>query len=283
MALLRLLTRCPPPTASHVVLPRRPCTLLRPQLLRKSLPQQAFRQRTFASAPSPRTPVTKPAGPRPTSGSSSARLGQDTELPERLLIYHAGTGRITFLAFLKVTTVFSAAFFCLVAAPSWIRSGEEELLTIASKIAFGVTPLLFVAYTSASYATYIYLRLPLYARQSRAVLERYVRTLPAQAQLEIGTMGLAGRPRVTLVSVSDLRPASGRLGTVNFDRDVSALAARRKWHHYRPVGKFLLPDAAGAKTSGATGGGGRGSGNNRYGVKDGWVWDVIRASLDKRK
>ena len=39
-------------------------------------------------------------------------------------MYHAGTGRTTFLACLKVTTLFSFAFFTFVAAPGYLASGE---------------------------------------------------------------------------------------------------------------------------------------------------------------
>ncbi|KAF6842835.1 hypothetical protein CMUS01_02700 [Colletotrichum musicola] len=304
MLLLRILTRAPPPTA-HILPGLRSCTL-RPQLFRKSLPQLSLR-RTFASAPGPRpaaasTPKSAGSGP----GASGARGGFSTpkapELPPKLLIYHAGTGRIAFLAFLKITTVFSAAFFCLVALPSWIRSGEDVAASIAkaltghprpqwrpwtdtSSASCGIFPLVFVAYTSASFVNYVYLRLPPYARQSRAVLERYVRTLPPNAQLEIGTMGLAGRPRAALTSPADLRrvPADAgilktRSGTVNFERDVSALMAQRKWHQYRPASFFHLPEPEEGKRPSSSS-----SRTRSRGVKDGWVWNIVYESLNKRK
>ncbi|KAF6837718.1 hypothetical protein CPLU01_02827 [Colletotrichum plurivorum] len=281
MLLLRILTRAPPP-AAHILPGLRPCTL-RPQLFRKSLPQLSLR-RTFASAPGPRPAAAsnpKSAGSGP--GASGAR-GGSPELPPKLLIYHAGTGRIAFLAFLKITTVFSAAFFCLVALPSWIRSGEDVVASIA-KSSCGIFPLVFVAYTSASFVNYVYLRLPPYARQSRAVLERYVRTLPPNAQLEIGTMGLAGRPRAALTSPADLRrvPADAgilktRVGTVNFERDISALMAQRKWHQYRPASFFHLPEPEEGKRPSSSS-----SRARSRGVKDGWVWNIVYESLNKRK
>ncbi|KAF6820753.1 hypothetical protein CSOJ01_00597 [Colletotrichum sojae] len=304
MLLLRILTRAPPP-AAHILPGLRSCTL-RPQLFRKSLPQLSLR-RTFASAPGPRpaaasTPKSAGSGP----GASGARGGSTPkapELPPKLLIYHAGTGRIAFLAFLKITTVFSAAFFCLVALPSWIRSGEDVVASIAKgrsrpvssltghpppprpQASCGIFPLVFVAYTSASFVNYVYLRLPPYARQSRAVLERYVRTLPPNAQLEIGTMGLAGRPRAALTSPAELRrvPADAgilktRAGTVNFERDVSALMAQRKWHQYRPASFFHLPEPEEGKRPSSSS-----SRARSRGVKDGWVWNIVYESLNKRK
>ncbi|GKT64535.1 paired amphipathic helix protein [Colletotrichum tofieldiae] len=225
----------------------------------------------------------------PTCRSTSADHAP-TELPERLLIYHAGTGRTAFLAFWKITSVFSCAFFCLVAAPSYIRAEDKTLTQAAGLAACGIIPLLFVAYTSAPFVTYIYLRLPPYARQSRALLERYVRTLPPTAQLELGTMGLATRPRTTLVSAADLRPVSPeaaggslatRFGLVTHVRDVSALMAKRKWHHYRPVSQFGIREDL-ASGGGAKSGGGGGKGAS-HGVKDGWVWNIVRESLGKRR
>jgi hypothetical protein len=54
-------------------------------------------------------------------------------LPEQLVIYHAGTGRIVFLAFLKITTVVTCAFFCLVAAPGYARAEKPYWQTAGCK------------------------------------------------------------------------------------------------------------------------------------------------------
>lgn len=45
-------------------------------------------------------------------------------VPERLLIYHAGTPRTTFLACLKVTTLFGLAFFTFLVAPAYIVASK---------------------------------------------------------------------------------------------------------------------------------------------------------------
>ena len=47
--------------------------------------------------------------------------------PERLLIYHAGTGRSVFLGCLRVTTIFVFAFFTLVVAPTHLYAENEPL------------------------------------------------------------------------------------------------------------------------------------------------------------
>ena len=44
------------------------------------------------------------------------------EIAEKLLIYHGGTGRTTFLAMIKVTTLFVSAFFCFAVVPSYVKA-----------------------------------------------------------------------------------------------------------------------------------------------------------------
>lgn len=54
------------------------------------------------------------------------------ELPERLIIYHGGTGRTTFMAMLKITTLFLGAFFCGIVAPSYVKAEKPEWVTASS-------------------------------------------------------------------------------------------------------------------------------------------------------
>lgn len=49
-----------------------------------------------------------------------------TDVAERLLIYHAGTGRITFLAMVKVTTLFLGAFFTFIVVPGYVKAEKPE-------------------------------------------------------------------------------------------------------------------------------------------------------------
>ncbi|GJD02914.1 hypothetical protein ColKHC_11739 [Colletotrichum higginsianum] len=262
MSLIRLIIRTAPPTTQSI--PSLRLFTLRP-LLRKSLQprQPCSPRRPFASAapnPAPRTATSNPTG-----AGGSARTGNPR------------TGRTAFLAFWKITSVFSCAFFCLVAAPSYIRAEDKTLVQATGLAACGIIPLLFVAYTSAPFVTYIYLRLPPYARQSRALLERYVRTLPPTAQLEIGTMGLATRPRTTLVTAADLRPVtSGAAGGASQRVSASSRTSATSPRSRRSFG--IREDIA------TSGGGSKSSGKGAsYGVKDGWVWTIVRESLGKRK
>lgn len=54
-----------------------------------------------------------------------------TEIPERLIIYHAGTGRITFLAMLKLTSLLLGAFFTFLVVPSYVKA-EKPMAEIAA-------------------------------------------------------------------------------------------------------------------------------------------------------
>ncbi|KAM0335313.1 hypothetical protein ACHAQA_000358 [Verticillium albo-atrum] len=264
MALFRLFAfRLTPTGLRQASIPLR-SSALRP-LLRRAL-HQARSYSAPASKPTPAsrissTPLNKPGAP---------------PIPEHLFIYHAGTSRITFLALWKITSLFTFAFFTLIAAPSYARrapatpdpadpNARAKAYAQAAGLALcGLIPLTYVAYTTAPFVTFIYLRLPPNARASRQALERFVRAgPPASTQLELLTMGLATRPRSAITTVGGLRPVTRRLGLVNYERDVTGLAARRAWHQYRPVAQFGVRVA------------------NSKGVKDAWVWDAVKPLLGK--
>ncbi|KAF0326633.1 hypothetical protein GQ607_006251 [Colletotrichum asianum] len=283
MSLLRLtLTRSPAP-ATHFLPALRSCPL-RPQLLRKSLPPHSLRRPFASSAPPPRSHGSGTAATTPTASKpATASPGSTPQLlPERLLVYQAGTGRIGFVAGLKITTIFVAAVFALVWEPAMLRSDDVSVAQITAASTCALIPFAYVAYFSAPFVTHVFLRLPPAARSSRALLERYVRALPATAQLEVGTLGLAGRPRATLVSAADLRavPADAgfretRARLVTHTRDVADLMARKKWYHYRPVSLFGLPAREAGRASKSSG--------YRNAAKDAWVYDIIRPMLGQRR
>ncbi|KAK7983762.1 hypothetical protein PG990_012473 [Apiospora arundinis] len=160
--------------------------------------------------------------------------------PERLCIYHAGTGRVTFLACLKLSTIFVFAFFGFVVTPTYIEKtgwGDTTLRTVAA----AVGPLLIVGYLTSPFVSFMHLRLPPFARVSEEALRSFIRRLPAQAQtteLDITTMSVIAKPRVSKVKLSDLRPANQRFGIVNYVRDTTAENATRKWYNFSAVGKF---------------------------------------------
>lgn len=283
MSLLRFTLTRPPAPATHFLPALRSCPL-RARLLRKSLPPQSLRRPFASSAPPPRshgsgTAATTPTASKPATASSGST---PQLLPERLLVYQAGTGRIGFVAGLKITTIFVAAVFALVWEPAMLRSDDVSVAQITAASTCALIPFAYVAYFSGPFVTHVFLRLPPAARSSRALLERYVRALPATAQLEVGTLGLAGRPRATLVSAADLRPVPADAGfretrarLVTHTRDVAGLMARKKWYHYRPVSLFGLPAKEAGRASKSSG--------YRNAAKDAWVYDIIRPMLGKRR
>jgi hypothetical protein len=127
----------------------------------------------------------------------------------------------------------------------------------------GFIPITFVAYTTAPLVSFLHMYIPAVARVSRTNLERFVKSLPPTARLEVTTLSLIGKPRVSYLEAKDLFPSRARLGVANFSRDTAAENARRKWYMYRAVGDFSL------------------QGGNR-GVKEGWIWDELRRRVERK-
>ncbi|KAK3300522.1 uncharacterized protein B0H64DRAFT_17600 [Chaetomium fimeti] len=191
-----------------------------------------------------------------------------TVYPERLIIYHAGTARTTFIACLKVTTLFVFGFFDMIMTPAYITAGQP-LLNTAGVALCGLIPAAYVAWSTTPFVAAVHLHLPPYARWSRAILERFARTAPPNTRLDVTTMSLIGKPRVSSMVLSDLRPAPpasarARLGTVNFVRDTALADAQRKWWRFRAVANFNVQE--GVEDT----------------VKTGWVWRDVREGIVKR-
>ncbi|OIW24092.1 hypothetical protein CONLIGDRAFT_624444 [Coniochaeta ligniaria NRRL 30616] len=192
--------------------------------------------------------------------------GRKYAYPEHLVIYHAGTGRTTFLACLKLTTIFIFVFFGLVVTPAYVKS-DHPLWQAGGVFLCGLIPLLTVAYTTSPFVTNIHIKLPVFARQSRVLLERWAKSgIPASTPLQITTMSFIGKPRVSSLTVGDLVPVRQRLGLVNYLRgDVEEENARRKWYMFRAVGKFNVTPGGGKR------------------VNSGFVWGVVEGQVAGRE
>jgi len=173
-----------------------------------------------------------------TAASASKKAGQRTLYPERLIIYHAGTGRTVFLGCLKVTTIFIFSFFCLVIAPTHFYAEEQPKWIAGAVMLSGIIPMVSVAYISGPFVNYIHLRLPAFARGSREMLLRYSKMLPKDAEIDITTMNFIGKPRVTRMKVADLYPVKQRLGMANYARDTTKINAERLWWMGKAVRQF---------------------------------------------
>jgi hypothetical protein len=137
----------------------------------------------------------------------------------------------------------------------------------------GIVPIFFVGYITSPFVTHIYIHLPPYARTSRPILERFVKTLPPTTPLTLATMSAISKPRYSSVQAGDLSPVRRRFGLVNYVRDTTEENAQRKWYMFRAVGKFYVQDA-------------KPTTRVRYQKKkdkvDGWIWDSIKERIDSR-
>lgn len=183
--------------------------------------------------------------------------------PEYLNIYHAGTGRAIFLSVLKLTTIFVFVFFCIVAAPSYIIA-NEPLYKTAWVVGCGVIPITYVVYCTSPFVTSIRVRLPPFARGSAEALKRFARGAPPTTPLDVSTLSFIGKPRVSSVTLGELRPVRRRFGLVNYSRDTAAINAKRKWWRFRAVREFNIQTGNDART------------------KAGWVWRDFAGALEKR-
>ncbi|KAI0810392.1 hypothetical protein GGR55DRAFT_137582 [Xylaria sp. FL0064] len=183
-----------------------------------------------------KTTSTKTAGPEAT---------QRNLLRPRYCVYHAGTFKIIFLAWMKLSTLFIFAFFSFIVTPAYY---EKEGLspTVARTALCAIAPLVFVAYITSPFVSFIHVRLPPFARQSAAMVQRYLANIPMDAELEITTMSFIAKPRTSVVKLSELVPVNKRFGIVNIARDTAAENAARKWYMFRAVGDFYVPKANGS-------------------------------------
>ncbi|KAI1334103.1 hypothetical protein F5Y15DRAFT_313405 [Xylariaceae sp. FL0016] len=181
--------------------------------------------------------------------------------PERLCVYHAGTGRVTFLACLKLSTLFIFVFFGFVVTPAYYQK-EGLSLTVARTTLSAIVPVVFVAYVTSPFVTFVHLRLPPFARQSEEMLRRYVRSLPPQTELDVTTMSFIAKPRASRLRVEELKPVSRRWGIVNLARDATAENASRPWYMFRAVDSFNIQS------------------NNMPKVS--WVWDIVYSNIERQ-
>lgn len=198
-----------------------------PRWVRRDLSSRLFaRLKTTQKAPSApkdnlapsQSNISHPPPPARTSVSSATNHAKTVIRkgpPERILIYHGGTGKIILLGMLRVTTIFIFGVSVLVVAPAFFAS-DFPWYTAPAIVVGGALPLVFVAYTSAPFVNYIHLALPVAARRSREQALQYAKNLPPIATLYINTMKFTTIPRQTEVRLADLVPDKSFLRPVSF-------------------------------------------------------------------
>ncbi|KAL5342812.1 hypothetical protein BJX70DRAFT_270971 [Aspergillus crustosus] len=135
--------------------------------------------------------------------------------PEKILIYHGGTGRTMFLGMLRITTIFLFGVSCLVVAPAFMSSEFPSYVAPAAVIC-GALPLIFVSYTAAPFVNFVHLALPITVRRSREQAIEYAKNLPPTATLYINTMKTSTFARHTEVRLSQLVPDDSPIRPVTF-------------------------------------------------------------------
>lgn len=132
--------------------------------------------------------------------------------------------------------------------------------------ACGIIPVIYVAYFTTPFVAHIHVHLPPFARWSKPILERFARTAPPNTKIDITTMSLIGKPRVSSMTVSDLRPARARLGLVNYARDTTIADRGRKWWRFKAVSQFAIQETS----------------TDLKKIKTGWVWKELAEGIAKR-
>lgn len=124
--------------------------------------------------------------------------------------------------------------------------------------------MLSVAYMTSPFVTYIHLRVPAFARNSRDMLIRYSKNLPKDAELDITTMNFIGKPRVARVKASELHPVRERFGLGNYARDTGKINEKRPFWMGKANRLF-------------------GVHSTRSKVKEEGVWENVKASIEKNR
>lgn len=96
--------------------------------------------------------------------------------------------------------------------------------------------MLFVAYTTSPFVTYVHIRLPNITLRSRDQLKKWVQRIPPSTEVDLTTMRFSGLPRVSRMPLSELRHSRARLGVANLVKVPSSLPqpSRPWWRGKEP-------------------------------------------------
>ncbi|CAD6501037.1 BgTH12-06737 [Blumeria graminis f. sp. triticale] len=194
--------------------------------------------------------------------SNTKRFGRYFAQQSRFF-YHAGTGRTVFLGCLKITTIFIFGFFSLVVIPKHVLADKKVPWVTGTIAISGLVPMVFVAYITGPFVTYVHVRIPSFARNSKQMIVRFAKSIPPETELDFTTMNIFGKPRVSRAKVKDIYAIQRRFGMVNFVRDTSLLKKSKAWWKVKAVDQFGVH--------------GRDSG-----FLNGEVWNLIRKNIEKK-
>ena len=105
-------------------------------------------------------------------------------------------------------------------------------------MACGAIPMASTMYFYAPFVSYIHLKLPRYARQSREMATKWVQKAPRDTEVDLTTIRFSGRSRVQRLPLSSLRRSTGRLGVVNLR--AMDVPISRSWWKSKPLTEFYV-------------------------------------------
>ncbi len=105
----------------------------------------------------------------------------------------------------------------------------------------------YVMYFTAPFVSYVHIRLPMFARRSREQLFRWAENISPATEIDMTTMRLYGRPRVSRMPLGDLRKSKSSFGIANLVRAQSSSQAefRRPWWMNKPPKQFYVGNERG--------------------------------------
>ncbi|KAL8677759.1 MAG: hypothetical protein Q9186_005844 [Xanthomendoza sp. 1 TL-2023] len=182
---------------------------------------------------------------------SSGSTTRKSILPERTLLYHAGTGRTVIIGSMKLTAFFFFAFSAFLVAPSQLFHPDSPAWVPPAVVVGGLIPVLVVAQATAPFVTYIHLRIPFYARRSKDSLMKFVNnTVPLNTEIDLTTIGHFGWPHVHRMPLAELRKAKFALSAANLKRVLpssSSLPKRSWWKGSLPTKFYVVNEPIGRR------------------------------------
>lgn len=118
---------------------------------------------------------------------------------------------------------------------------SSGFLSCVSVAAAGAFPMIYMMWAAAPFVAYVHIKLPLFARRSRDQLLRWAENIPPNTEVDLTTIKAYGRPRVSRMLLSDLRPVKARFGIENMVRVSKVPASRpRPWWSSKQKSLFFV-------------------------------------------
>lgn len=102
--------------------------------------------------------------------------------------------------------------------------------------------MLYVGLTARPFVSFVHIKLPIFARPSKESLRKWARNIPPKTQVDMTTMRFYGGPRVSKISIEELRQTRSWLNAANLTRSPPAVseAAKKSWRMPKPLLKFFV-------------------------------------------